>query len=828
MKYQNVKFIFLGDFNDHKPDLILQLSPQLRQTIHYPTCGPNTLDLLITDFHCHYHPPFPEAALLPDDPDAAVPSDHLGNIFVPRTIQGIKSNRQYKTITVRPMNKSQTNALGEWLVNEKWAHVLNENDVDKKLYNFSESMLTMLNDIAPAKEIKIACDDPAWMNVRIKSLIRRRNREFDKSRKTEKWRKLKKKCHQMCKSAKQNFADHFIKDLKDRDPKTWMKSMKKLGRPNHERDNDTWHFENEEKSDQEITDEISKYFAEISGNFVPVDRSLLPFIPPPDTPFVSEVHNIPEEYEIFNLLSSSKKTASVPGDLPVAVVKEFSAEITRPVWDIYKKSIASGIFPTRWKTEFVSPHPKILPPASYQDLRNLSMTEFLSKSFERFLLRGSHSVKGLLHYVSRYLDPNQFAVPGASCSHALIKMIDFILLNTDDCNKPTAVVNLLADWSKAFNKCNHNIIMRILVAMNVPMWLLRLILSYLEHRKMIIRFRGCKSDPEDIPGGTPQGTLLGVILYLLYINPVGFPAEITVKISDILHEYWNILDEIPQPVPNNDSLPINMQAVKFMDDATLQEAVNLLTQLVPGTDISGKVLPKSNTHMQTQLDLIKKLSDDREMTLNDDKTCLFIVNFTENHQFLPLLRIPGCSEDLGVVEETKLLGYWLTRDMKADRHVEYMLEICYKRLWAIHKLKKAGISNQDILHFFFMKIRSVLESNCPVFHSMLTQELSDDIERIQKIVLRVILDEKYLSYEQACNYLEVSTLKQRRIDLCLNFSLKILKNEKFKDFFQQNNNVNNIRDQEKFHLPFAHTSRYKKSPKVFLTNLLNEHFKMNP
>ena len=71
-----------------------------------------------------------------------------------------------------------------------------------------------------------------------------RYREFDKSGKTEKWRKLKKKCHQMCKSAKQNFADQFITDLKDRDPKTWMTSMKKLGRPNHERDNDTWHFEN--------------------------------------------------------------------------------------------------------------------------------------------------------------------------------------------------------------------------------------------------------------------------------------------------------------------------------------------------------------------------------------------------------------------------------------------------------------------------------------------------------------------------------------------------------------------------------------------------------
>ena len=178
--------------------------------------------------------------------------------------------------------------------------------------------------------------------------------------------------------------------------------------------------------------------------------------------------------------------------------------------------------------------------------------------------------------------------------------------------------------------------------------------------------------------------------------------------------------------------------------------------------------------------------------------------------------------------ETKLLGYWLTKEMQTDHHVEYMLEICYKRLWAIIKLKKEGISNGDILHFFYMKIRSVLESNCPVFHSMLTQEHSDDIERVQKIVLRVILEDKYKSYEQACSFLEVTTLKQRRIDLCLKFALKILQNEKFSDFFKPNNNFNNIREQEKFHVPFAHTSRYQKSPKVFLTNLLNEHSKLNP
>ena len=205
------------------------------------------------------------------------------------------------------------------------------------------------------------------------------------------------------------------------------------------------------------------------------------------------------------------------------------------------------------------------------------------------------------------------------------------------------------------------------------------------------------------------------------------------------------------------------------------------------------------------------------MSLNDDKTCLFIVNFTQNHQFQPLLQIPGSSEPLDVVLETKLLGYWLTKDMKTERHVKYMLEICYKWLWAIIKLKKAGISNQDILHFFFMKIRSVLESNCPVFHSMLTQEQTDDIERLQKIVSRVILVDQYSSYEQACRLLNIQTLKQRRIQLCLTFSLKILENEKFKDYFQPNHNSSNIRCQEKFQVPFAHTSIYQDSSKEYKT-----------
>ena len=88
----------------------------------------------------------------------------------------------------------------------------------------------MLNTVAPEKEVKIALDDPPWMNTRIKTIIRKRNREYDKNFKSEKWNKLMKKSKSMVKSAKKNFAENFISNIKETDPATWMKRMERLGK----------------------------------------------------------------------------------------------------------------------------------------------------------------------------------------------------------------------------------------------------------------------------------------------------------------------------------------------------------------------------------------------------------------------------------------------------------------------------------------------------------------------------------------------------------------------------------------------------------------------
>ena len=436
---------------------------------------------------------------------------------------------------------------------------------------------------------------------------------------------------------------------------------------------------------------------------------------------------------------------------------------------LYCKSIGEGMYPQSWKVEFMNPIPKIFPPEQYSDLRNISLTEWISKGYENFLLNGSATVKGLLYYVRKYLDPNQFAVSKSSCTHALLKIIDFILKNTDKNSPPKAVLSLLADWSKAFNNCNHNIIIRILQTMLVPQWLIRILMSYLQNRKIIVRFRGKQSEAKAMDGGTTQGTLIGVILYILYINPIGFPSEITLNVNESLTKYWEEF-KVPESIPlNDDKLPETLQSTKYMDDATIQEIIDIKTTLVSKIDrsgplnfyeSSGKILPKENSLLQGELEKIKQISDSREMKLNDKKTFLFISNFTKVHQFRPDLQIPGAQENLQIKFETKLLGYWLTTDLKPKIHIAYLLKIAYRRIWAIRRLKANGVSDNDIIFFYCLKIRSVLEFSCQIFQPMMTQTNRNDMERVQKIVLKITLGPKYSEYPAACEKFGISQLEE--------------------------------------------------------------------
>jgi hypothetical protein len=80
--------------------------------------------------------------------------------------------------------------------------------------------------------------------------------------------------------------------------------------------------------------------------------------------------------------------------------------------------------------------------------------------------------------------------------------------------------------------------------------------------------------------------MIGVILYILYINPVGYPGEITLQINDLITEYRSQMEYLPNLLPQKITLPATVKSAKFMDDATLQEAVDLRTALATKLDRS--------------------------------------------------------------------------------------------------------------------------------------------------------------------------------------------------------------------------------------------------
>ena len=124
-----------------------------------------------------------------------------------------------------------------------------------------------------------------------------------------------------------------------------------------------------------------------------------------------------------------------------------------------------------------------------------------------------------------------------------------------------------------------------------------------------------------------------------------------------------------------------------------------------------------------------------------------------------------------------------------------------------------------------MKIRSVLEYAAPVFTSMLTQQNIDDIERVQKIVLKTILDEQYSSYNQACQHIHTTSLQHRREHLSLRFALSCLKSPQHKHLFKERNTSSQtLRNIKSFEEPFCHSERYFSSPLPYLTRILTEHF----
>ena len=120
------------------------------------------------------------------------------------------------------------------------------------------------------------------------------------------------------------------------------------------------------------------------------------------------------------------------------------------------------------------------------------------------------------------------------------------------------------------------------------------------------------------------------------------------------------------------------------------------------------------------------------------------------------------------------------------------------------------------------EIRSILEMAVPVWHSGLSNQQTADIESIQKVAMRIILQNKYTNYQLACETLTAQTLAERRIKLCTKFARKNLKSEN--SFFTTVGTNVETRHRSDLVKEFkCNFGRYFKSSLPYLARLLNSN-----
>ena len=165
--------------------------------------------------------------------------------------------------------------------------------------------------------------------------------------------------------------------------------------------------------------------------------------------------------------------------MPCKVILEFAPKLPIPVCKIINSILATGEWPHQWKLEHVIPVAKVTQPQSEDDLRPISLTPFFSKVTEHFV------VKWLFEYVGHKIDFRQYGgQKGNSVNHYLIELMNFILY-CQDTTEQIAVLACVVDFKKAFNRQSHEILITKLSDLGVPGWLLKLVIAFLQDRRMM-------------------------------------------------------------------------------------------------------------------------------------------------------------------------------------------------------------------------------------------------------------------------------------------------------------------------------------------------------
>ena len=785
-----VRFLIAGDFNKVNIENVLESNGALHQICNVPTRKDAILEFVITDMTTLFHPPTTLEPIKQDD-KTGKPSDHDVLIVAPRTDVNFKMERHKKTVHIRPMPQSKVAEFMCELGKHEWSEVYENKDPHDKTQQFHQTMLHILNKHLPQKTVKMSSLDKTWFNPALKLMYNKMQQEYYKYGRSLKWKSLRKSFRKSKNRASKEFYRSFVKDLKQSKPSQYFKMAKRIGAIEQQARGELNIASLEGLDPQMKVEAVAKAFAEVSCQYEPVNLHLLPsYLPAEEAP---QLH----VYYVWKKIKCQKKTKStLPIDIPESLRREGAEFLAEPLTNIFNNCLIEGKYPRVWKQEFVTPVPKHNKNIeTMKDVRKIASTSDYSKIFESFLL------ELINEDIENKMNKTQYGgKKGVGTEHLIVELIDRIRKAQDDPEKLAVIMNSY-DWKGAFDRLDPTKVTVKCIKLGIRSSIVRILIDFMNERKMQVKMNNTTSSSYDLIGGSPQGSLIGQLLYIIGS------------------------DDAAEEVPDEDKF-------KYVDDLATLDSVNTKEHLINydfwkhvpsdiGTD--ERFLPPNTFKSQNINDDIVAWTHNNSMVLNKSKS-KYMVFSRKNENFATRLKLEG--EEMEKVNMMIHLGIWITNDLTWNKHISELCKRAYARIKLLTKLKYVGVEIEELVNIYCLFIRSLTEYCSTAFHSSLTIILTNKIEAIQKTCLRIILGVMYVSYDSALEMCGLQPLHIRREHRSLQFALKCIKHKRNKKIFPLNPSTDThlLRHREKFQVNRARTQIYKNSAVPYLQRRLNDHF----